>query len=248
MSIEPQQTEPQQTEPQQTEPQIAGRSAAASETKLTRAANNLVIGMSRHWLAIFNTVWAIYLFTPFLAPIFMHLGWEAPASVIYAIYSVLCHQLPDHSYFLFGPSFTPLAPELIAGGMPVTDSLFIERAFIGNPEIGWKVALCQRDVAIYSGVLLAGLSYAIVRRRTRPLPLKVFVLLVLPMAIDGGTQLIGLRESNWILRTVTGMMFGMAAIYLAYPYVQEAMDEVMESELQRRAMLRRQAEVAAPEV
>lgn len=216
-----------------TQPPVAPR-PGVSDSKLTRAANNLVIGMARHWLAIFNAVWAVYLFTPFLAPIFMHLGWEAPASVIYAIYSVLCHQLPDHSYFLFGPSLTPLTPELIAGGMPVTDSLLIERSFIGNAEIGWKVALCQRDVAIYAGVLAAGLSYALVRQRTKPLPFKVFVLLAIPIAIDGGTQLIGLRESNWILRTLTGALFGVAAIYLAYPYVQEAMQEVLETELLRR--------------
>ncbi len=204
------------------------------DSKLTRAANNLVIGMARHWLAIFNAVWAIYLFTPFLAPIFMHLGWEAPAAVIYAIYSVLCHQLPDHSYFLFGPSLVPQMPELVAGGMPMTDSLLIERAFIGNAEIGWKVALCQRDVAIYAGVLAAGLSYALVRDRTKPLPFKLFVLLAIPIALDGGTQLIGLRESNWILRTLTGALFGVAAVYLAYPYVQEAMQEVLETELMRR--------------
>ena len=216
-----------------TQPPVAPR-PGVSDSKLTRAANNLVIGMARHWLAIFNAVWAVYLFTPFLAPIFMHLGWEAPASIIYAIYSVLCHQLPDHSYFLFGPSLTPLTPELIAGGMPVTDSLLIERSFIGNAEIGWKVALCQRDVAIYAGVLAAGLSYALVRQRTKPLPFKVFVLLAIPIAIDGGTQLIGLRESNWILRTLTGALFGVAAIYLAYPYVQEAMQEVLETELLRR--------------
>ena len=240
-------TGPQQIEPQKVAPQQPKRNPANAETKLTRAANDLVIGMSRHWLAIFNTVWAIYLFTPFLAPIFMQLGWEAPASVIYAIYSVLCHQLPDHSYFLFGPSFVPQTPELIAGGMPVTSSLFIERAFIGNAEIGWKVALCQRDVAIYTGVLLAGLSYAFVRRRARPLPLKIFVLLVLPMAIDGGTQLIGLRESNWLLRTITGMLFGAAAVYLAYPYVQEAMDEVAETELQRRAVLSQAVDESTPQ-
>jgi len=224
-----------------TESQTPAGHSPAGESTLTRAANNLVIGMARHWLAIFNTVWAIYLFTPFLAPIFMHLGWEAPAGVIYAIYSVLCHQLPDHSYFLFGPSLVPQAPTLIAGGMPVTDSLLIERAFIGNAEIGWKVALCQRDIAIYAGVLVAGLSYALVRQRTKPLPFKLFVVLAIPMAIDGGTQLMGLRESNWILRTVTGALFGVGAIYLAYPYVQEAMQEVLETELLRRSVLQRQS-------
>lgn len=216
-------------------------SPSPHESTLTRTANGLVIGMARHWLAIFNTVWAIYLFTPFLAPIFMQLGWEAPASVIYAIYSVLCHQLPDHSYFLFGPSLVPQSPELIAGGMTASASLFVERAFIGSPEVGWKVALCQRDVAIYAGVLLAGISYAFVRRRARPLPFKVFVLLVLPMAVDGLTQLVGWRESTWLLRTVTGALFGVAAVYLAYPYVEDAMQEVLESELLRQAALRHQA-------
>jgi uncharacterized membrane protein len=216
-------------------------SPSPHESTLTRTANGLVIGMARHWLAIFNTVWAVYLFTPFLAPIFMQLGWEAPAGVIYAIYSVLCHQLPDHSYFLFGPSLAPQSPELIAGGMTASASLFVERAFIGSPTVGWKVALCQRDVAIYAGVLLAGISYAFVRRRARPLPFKVFVLLVLPMAVDGLTQLVGWRESTWLLRTVTGALFGVAAVYLAYPYVEDAMQEVLESELLRQAALRHQA-------
>lgn len=206
----------------------------ASQSVLERAANGLIIGMTRHWLAIFNMAWAIYLFTPFLAPIFMQIGWNAPAGVIYAIYSVLCHQLPDHSYFLFGPTLAPQAPELIAGGMTASTSLFVERAFIGSPEIGWKVALCQRDVAIYAGVLTAGLVYAFMRGRIRPLPIKVFILLVIPMAVDGLTQLIGWRESNWLLRSVTGALFGVAAVFLAYPYVEDAMQEVLEGELLRR--------------
>lgn len=215
--------------------------SSSHESTLTRTANGLVIGMARHWLAIFNTVWAIYLFTPFLAPIFMQLGWEAPAGVIYAIYSVLCHQLPDHSYFLFGPSLVPQTSELVAGGMTASASLFVERAFIGSTEVGWKVALCQRDVAIYAGVFLAGISYAFVRRQARPLPFKVFVLLVIPMAVDGLTQLVGWRESTWLLRTVTGALFGVAAVYLAYPYVEDAMQEVLESELLRQAARQRQA-------
>lgn len=228
MTIE-QRPSPQESAPLSVEPK-----PTIGNTRSARVASHLVIGMAQHWLAIFNAVWALYLFTAFLAPIFMHLGWDAPGGAIYAIYSVLCHQLPDHSYFLFGPSFTPQTPELIAGGMPVTDSLLIERSFIGSAEIGWKVALCQRDVAIYGGVLAAGLSYALVRLRTRPLPFKLFVLLAIPMAIDGGTQLIGLRESNWVLRTVTGALFGVAAVYLVYPHVQVAMQEVLETELLRR--------------
>ena len=129
----------------------------AQDGLLAAYANDLVIGIARRWLALFNTLWAIYLLLPFGAPVAMQLGWTGPAEILYAIYSMLCHQLPDHSYFLFGPTWIPQTPELIAGGMTVTDSLFVDRSFLGSPALGWKVALCQRDVAIYTGILVAGL-------------------------------------------------------------------------------------------
>jgi hypothetical protein len=34
---------------------------------------------------------------------------------------------------------------------------------------------------------------------------------------------------------LTGALFGVAAVYLAYPYVEDAMQEVLESELLRQA-------------
>ncbi len=67
-----------------------------------------------------------------------------------------------------------------------------------------------------------------------PLPFKYFVLFMIPIAIDGLTQLVGWRESNWLLRSITGALFGFAAVWLAYPYVDEAMQEVVEAEMQRR--------------
>src|SRR5215213_431231 len=87
------------------------------ETTVARAMNALVMGVARHWLAIFNTGWAIYVLLPFLAPILMNIGLTTPARMIYALFSMLCHQLPDHSYFLFGPQLAPDAPSLVAAGM-----------------------------------------------------------------------------------------------------------------------------------
>jgi uncharacterized membrane protein len=205
-------------------------------SRFDAAANGLIIWLARHWLALFNTAWAIYLFTPMLAPIFMHLGWTLPAQAIYTFYSVLCHQLPDHSYFFFGPTLAPQDAELIAGGMSASMSLFAQRAFIGSVETGWKVALCQRDVAIYAAVLVGGLIYGLVRDRIRPLPFKVFIVLCIPIAVDGLTQLVGWRESTWLLRTLTGALFGFAAVWLAYPYVEDAMAEVLEGEMAQREM------------
>jgi uncharacterized membrane protein len=42
------------------------------------------------------------------------------------------------------------------------------------------------------------------------------------MGIDGLLQLFGLYESTWVLRTVTGVIFGVGAVLFAYPYVEEA--------------------------
>jgi uncharacterized membrane protein len=200
------------------------------ESTFSRTANGIVIWVARHWLAIFNTAWALYVLVPFLAPVLMQAGMPAAAQVIYTIYSVLCHQIPTHSYFLFGPELTPEAPELIAGGMAASTNLLQVRTFVGNAEVGWKVALCQRDVAIYAAVFLTGLFYGLVRDRLRPLPFKIYVLFLIPIALDGLTQLVGLRESNWWLRTLTGALFGFASVWLAYPYVEEAMQDVLDQE------------------
>ncbi len=189
--------------------------------------DRLINGIARHWLAIFNTAWALYFLLPLAAPVFMQAGWLTPARVIYGLYSFTCHQLPDHSYFLFGSNPTPLIPDLEANGMREGLDLLQRRQFVGNPELGYKTALCQRDLAIYGAVLAAGLLYALVRRQVRQLPLWLFLIFLVPIGVDGLTQLVGLRESNWELRTLTGALFGAAAVWLAYPYVDDAMQEVL---------------------
>jgi hypothetical protein len=159
-------------------------SPSPHESTLTRTANGLVIGMARHWLAIFNTVWAVYLFTPFLGAD-LHADRLDGArrrhlcDLLCALPSVARPQL----LLVWPVAGTPITGTDRRAAWTASASLFVERAFIGSPTVGWKVALCQRDVAIYAGVLLAGISYAFVRRRARPLPFKVFVLLVHP---DGG--------------------------------------------------------------
>lgn len=202
-------------------------------SRLARAANGLVAWIARHWLAIFNSAWATYVLLPVAAPLLLWAGFEAPARVLFAIYSFTCHQLPDHSYFLFGPSITPNQTQLVAAGMSSSPNLFLQRVFVGNDAIGYKVALCQRDMAIYGGVLVGGLLFALVRRRLRTLPTRWFLLLLIPMAVDGGTQLFGWRESNWWLRTFTGGLVGLAAVWWAYPFVHDGMADVVESERRR---------------
>jgi uncharacterized membrane protein len=94
--------------------------------------------------------------------------------------------------------------------------------FIGNAALGFKVAYCERNFAIYTTVLAVGLLYALLRGRMAPLPWPGLVALLLPIALDGLTQLAGARESDWMLRTLTGVLAGVAGVWLVYPRVDRA--------------------------
>src|SRR3972149_6629791 len=66
-------------------------------------ANLFVLWFSKHWLLVITALLGLYVGLPWLAPVFMRMGWTRAGDVIYAIYSTQCHQLPQRSYFLFGP-------------------------------------------------------------------------------------------------------------------------------------------------
>jgi uncharacterized membrane protein len=92
---------------------------------------------------------------------------------------------------------------------------------------GYQMAYCERNTAIYLSMTLAGLAYVKLRDRgPSPLPIRWYILLVLPMALDGFSQLFGLRESTWLLRGITGTLFGVATIWLTFPRLQESFDEI----------------------
>jgi uncharacterized membrane protein len=144
---------------------------------------------------------------PFLASVLMQIGWQSPANAIYFVYSFLCHQLPERSYFLFGPKLMVSLPEIQAAWQNTLNPLVL-RKFIGNPQMGWKVAWSDRMVSFYTSIWVFGLLWWPLRRWIRPLPWWGLGLLVLPLAIDGTTHLIsdlvgfgqGFRDSNaWLV-------------------------------------------------
>lgn len=95
--------------------------------------------LRRNWILPLTVVLGVYAGLPFLAPILMHAGLDSEAKVIYFIYSWLCHQLPERSYFLFGSHFTYSLID-IQNAWQQTINPAILRQFIGSPEMGWKVA------------------------------------------------------------------------------------------------------------
>jgi len=82
---------------------------------------------------------------------------------------------------------------------------------------GYQVAFCERDTAMYAAMALSGLAWARFGRRVPGLHWSVFLLLALPMALDGFTQLLGFRESTWQLRTLTGGLFGLGCVWFGFP-------------------------------
>ena len=196
---------------------------------------------TRHWLAAFSVIIFLYAGLPFVAPTLMKVGATGPARVIYTLYSPFCHQFAFRSFFLFGPQAayprelagTDLVTYGEATGMDEYD-VIAARRYVGDEQVGYKTALCERDIGIYVGIFIAGLIFALVRGRLKPLPLTLWFLFgIVPIALDGGSQLLSQlgifpfppRESTPLLRTFTGLLFGMMNVWMAYPHVERSMAE-----------------------
>jgi uncharacterized membrane protein len=88
---------------------------------------------------------------------------------------------------------------------------------------GHQMAVCERCVAIYAALFLGGLLFALLRSRLAPLSPRGLLLFALPMAIDGLTQLAGLRESTWELRIITGALFGLGVCWMVLPHLERGL-------------------------
>lgn len=201
---------------------------------------------SRHYMLVFNLLVVLYLGGTLLAPILMKEGLETPATWIYRGYSLLCHQLGFRSFYIFGEQIVyPRAAAGVPGlltfeqatgmseGSDAAD-LFKARTFHGNERVGYKVALCERDVAIYVGILFFGILFSLSRYRLPSLPWYLWILIgLIPIAVDGFSQLLSqpplsflaFRESTPLLRVLTGFLFGFTTAWFGYPVVEESMRE-----------------------
>lgn len=195
--------------------------------------DRLVRSMARRWLIFFNLLVALYLAVPVAAPLLMHSGHTRAGQLVYLIFRPQCHQLPERSLFLFGEKTIYSLKELDAAGVLPGTAPYERATFVGDERFGYKIAFCERDVAIWGAILLTGLLFGLMGRRWRALPLWGYVLFLIPLAVDGTTQLLGLRESDWVLRTLSGALFGLATVWLAYPYVEQAMADVLHDSKER---------------
>lgn len=220
--------------------------------------------ISRHYLALLNGFMFLYFGLAMLAPILMKAGATVPATVLYTIYKPLCHQFGFRSFFLFGEqTYYPLKEAGISDVLtfdkvtgfqdlrnPASPSRLQARQFTGDNVVGYKMALCERDIAIYSAIFLFGVVYAVTNRRIKPLHWIWWVLIGLgPIGLDGFSQLFSqmdwsflasilpYRESTPFLRLFTGGLFGLATAWFAYPYMEESFSETRQFFIKKFALI-----------
>ncbi len=193
--------------------------------------------LARHWLTLVVLILAVIAGAPLLAPILAHYGFTTPAQWIYLIYGFTCHQLAYRSFFLFGaqPAYTVDQLQAALGTTSPASDIFFWRDVRGNAELGYKMAWCERDAAIYFAMLAAFVFFGVIRRYVKPLDARLYLLFVIPMAIDGLWQLatspvtllpfLPIHESSAALRLLTGGLFGLGTVWLIFPYIEEAMRE-----------------------
>ncbi len=91
---------------------------------------------------------------------------------------------------------------------------------------GYRLAYCERCMSIYGGLLLLGLIYGASKRSLRPATLIEAGVLSLPIALDGLTQLVHLRQSTWEIRVITGTLFSIAIAWLVMPRLDAGFRDV----------------------
>jgi uncharacterized membrane protein len=166
------------------------------------------------WFGIFLLSYGLWVFVPFLAPVFMQIGWTGVGKAIYFVYSFFCHQLPERSFFLFGEK-TMYSLREIQSVWQSTANPMILRQFIGNETMGWKIAWSDRMISFYTSVWMFAILWYPFRHRIKSLSWWGLILLLLPITVDGLTHAVsdlagigeGFRDTNRWLALLTNTTF-----------------------------------------
>ena len=230
----------------------SGYLSRVEKGKTVTGGDRISYWISRHYLLVLNFFMLLYVGLPILAPVLMARGIEGPARVLYRLYSPLCHQFAFRSFFLFGQQpYYPLTEANVRGVASFQEAIGISdvedptsvtrleaRSFVGNEVVGYKMALCERDIAIYAALLVFGLGFAVTGRRVRSLHWLAWILVGIgPIGIDGFSQILSqfswpwlsavlpYRESTPLLRVLSGSLFGLMTAWFAYPNIETNMRE-----------------------
>jgi len=227
-----------------------------SSTETTKIKNSIGIFLSKFYPSIIALLLTIFIGGSFLAPILMEKGKVKAADAIYHIYRIFCHQLAFRSFFIYGEQ--TVYPRELAHIANVTtyeqefnDSILdidFARKEVGNRDAGYKIALCERDLAIYSSLALLAILFQLSGRKIKPIRGYIwFIFALIPIGIDGFSQIPGLssgwptwfpiRESTPFLRILTGSLFGGMTGWYMFPLMEESMRDTNQQLVTQREII-----------
>jgi uncharacterized membrane protein len=90
---------------------------------------------------------------------------------------------------------------------------------------GHQLGMCARNFSIYASMFIGSLIFVLSKKHIPGIPWWIWVLMILPLALDGTTQMFGLRESTWELRVLTGTLFGLGNVWFALPLIHKTILE-----------------------
>lgn len=159
----------------------------------------------------------IFAFAIFLGPIyitpFLAQSNYGLFSFLQIAYAPTCHQLAERSlcYFQNGHIGDCIIPGMTTAPKAAVVDI--------NGVPGYKFPVCARDLGIYTALLIGAFIFAFWKKidNTQVPELKYFIIALIPIAIDGGTQLIGLRTSTNPLRLITGFIAGFVVPFYVLP-------------------------------
>ncbi len=231
---------------------------------LTLWANRRILWLATHWLAVFNTFFFLYVGLPFLAPVLLVNGYTGAANTIYGFYQAACHQLPSRSYFILGEQVAfcqrdvAIYGAFLLGGLGYT----LVRSRLKPPQLRWYVFFLW-PIALDAGTQLAsdwlssgvsmtmlwaigfiamGLTSAILHSQKYLTWHSFLYFSAGPLALIY-LKYFGPYQSDLVRRTISGLIFGLATVWLAYPYLEDAFQDIHQ---QVRAKLARVSSVDAP--
>ena len=198
----------------------------------------------RNYMILIIVILFFYLFFAFLAPVLIKYEITQLGRSIYTIYGNFCHQFAHRSWFLFGEQvFYPAYYEEGSGIKSLysvfgvfSENVQESREIIGNEKAGYKVAICQRDVAIYGAMLIFALVFHFSKNQIKKIPFWLwFLMAIIPIGVDGFWQFVSSsnlsiinipsHESTPLIRSITGSMFGLFTGLYLFPAVEETFQD-----------------------
>ncbi len=187
----------------------------------------------------------LYVLIPFLAPISFLYGFDAVGIGINEVYERFCHQRVERSVFLFGNEGAKVhytvnelkeigyLPDINPNPTLNTYPQYFGHDYYGDENIGWKVPICIRDIALYGSLALSSLLLLIMYRRKKIVKVQKWVIfaLLVPIVIDGLIQVLIAYLAldifpmwfidNWERRIITGILAGLAISLFIIPLLVE---------------------------